>query len=108
MDAGLGQVNLARLGTVRSETPGQVVRINLPRPYSHILEKEVLKPGTAVTATIASVFTMLGTFITNFFTNAGTVLNSIMAQEVLAMFVIIVPVFGLLVGLLFRLFRRRA
>lgn len=67
----------------------------------------MFKP-TPITATIAAVFTLVGTFITNFFTSAGTVLNSIMNQEVLAMFVIAVPVFGLLIGLLFRLFRRRA
>lgn len=75
--------------------------------YLYSREKEVFKP-TPAAATISALFTIVGTFITNFFTNAGTILNSIMQQEVLAMFVLAVPVFGLLIGLLFRLFRRRA
>lgn len=45
-------------------------------------------------ATAATIWTVVGEFITNFFSNGGTVLSSVLANTTLATMVVGIPVFG--------------
>lgn len=50
---------------------------------------------------MAEIFTGLGTFITSIFGAIGSGLTAIAAEEILSMYVIYIPLFGLILSLIF-------
>lgn len=54
-----------------------------------------------------NIWTLLTQFITNIFSAITGVLDQLTTGNVITMFVIVIPLFGIAVGLLFRFLRRR-
>ena len=51
--------------------------------------------------TMAEIFTGLGTFITSIFGAVGDGLGAVAAEELLSMYVFYIPLFGLIMSLIF-------
>lgn len=58
-------------------------------------------------ATISALFTLFTSFATSVWTSIGNMINSIMGNEIVAMFVLLIPVFSLVVGLVMMFTERR-
>lgn len=56
---------------------------------------------------MTAIWTLLTEFITNMFSAVSSVLTAVSTGNVITLFVIILPLFGIAVGLLFRFLRRR-
>lgn len=62
-------------------------------PPASIIIKERRKDATA-----ATIWSVVGDFITNFFSNGGNVLTAILQNTTLATMVVGIPVFGYIAG----------